>query len=312
MGKSISEKSRSEKLISQKLHLDQLQIGQITLSWLDGGNNHMDGGAMFGVVPKSMWSKKYSANEQNLIEMRADPILIQTGEYNILIDSGMGIEKLNEKQKRIYGVTDPSKLLQSLARLGVDRRGIDYVLLTHMHFDHACGLTMREAQAEQVEPQQDSWLPTFPNAKHIVSDVEWKEVQKPNIRSKHTYWRENWEAIAGLVQPFDKEIEVCSGIKMFHTGGHSAGHAIISIQSEGEQAIHMGDLLPTAAHQNPLWVPAYDDYPMDSIYAKQKWLEKAKKEGIWLTFYHDAVYRAVKWNEEGELLSSIKIGNEDL
>lgn len=279
--------------------MDQLKIGELTLTWLHGGNNHIDGGAMFGVVPKSMWSKKYAANANNLIEMRADPILIQTGSNNLIIDSGMGMEKLTAKQLKIYGVTDSSKLLSSLNNLGLGREDIDYLLLTHMHADHAAGLTMLE---------EEKWVATFPHAQHIVTDVEWNEVREPNIRSRHTYWQENWQAIRELVVPFSAAIEVCQGVSMVHTGGHSAGHALICLESAGEQAFHLGDLLPTVAHQNPLWVPAYDDYPMDSIYAKQKWLHKAIQQGSWLTFYHDARYRAVKWDETGEIITSVKVG----
>lgn len=277
--------------------MESLSLGELTLTWLNGGNNHLDGGAMFGVVPKPLWSKRYPCNEKNQIELRTDPILVQKGELNLLIESGIGRGKLNEKALRNFGVTDESRLEESLAHLGITRLDIDYVLMTHLHFDHACGLTMWEG---------DLLVPTFPNAKHITSRIEWDEMRQPNIRSKNTYWKENWEAIVDLVQPFEKEFKVIDELTMIHTGGHSAGHSIVRFESKTEKALHFADLMPTHAHQNPLWVLAYDDYPMDSILNKDIWVKKVLEEEWWVTFYHDAQYRAIKWNKDGQIIDSIK------
>jgi glyoxylase-like metal-dependent hydrolase (beta-lactamase superfamily II) len=276
--------------------MESLQLGELKLTWLNGGDNYLDGGAMFGVVPKPLWSKKYPCNEKNQIELRTDPILIQKGNINLLIDAGIGNERLNEKQLRNFGVTEQSKLDSSLQQLGLTKADIHYVLMTHLHFDHACGLTKWKG---------NQLVPTFPKATHFVSDVEWEEMQNPNIRSRNTYWKENWESITELVQPFTKEIDVLDGIKMIHTGGHSNGHSIIILESENEKALHFGDLMPTHAHQNPLWVLAYDDYPMDSIYAKEKWVQTVLENEWWVTFYHDAHVRAVKWNAEGQVIQSV-------
>jgi glyoxylase-like metal-dependent hydrolase (beta-lactamase superfamily II) len=277
--------------------MESLKLGDLTLTWLQGGNNHLDGGAMFGVVPKPLWSKKYPSNEKNQIELRTDPILVQKGSINLLIESGLGKGKLNEKQLRNFGVTEESLVDESLAQLGLKRQDIHYVLMTHLHFDHASGLTMWEG--EQL-------VPSFPKAKHIVSQIEWDEMRQPNIRSKNTYWKENWEAIVDLVQPFEQECQVLDELTMIHTGGHSAGHSIIRIDSQGEKALHFADIMPTHAHQNPLWVMAYDDYPMDSVFAKEKWVKRVLEEEYWVVFYHDSQYRAIKWNKDGKVIDSIK------
>lgn len=277
--------------------MEQLQIGDIQLTWLNGGVNHLDGGAMFGVVPKPLWSKRYPCNELNQIELRTDPIFIQSEGKKILLDSGMGQGKLDEKQKRNFGVLEESHVASCLEKLGISCSEIDLVLLTHLHFDHACGLTKEE---------QGQYVPVFPNAKHIVSKTEWEEMQQPNLRSKNTYWKQNWQAIVDLVEPFEEEVQVTKEIKMIHTGGHSAGHSIIRYDSAGQQGIHFGDLMPTHAHQNPLWVLAYDDYPMDSVFAKEKWVQRALEGEWWVTFYHDAYYRAIKWNTEKEVLDQVK------
>jgi glyoxylase-like metal-dependent hydrolase (beta-lactamase superfamily II) len=281
------------------LKMDTLMIGDVSLTWLSGGITYLDGGAMFGVVPKGLWSKKYPANDKNQIELPTDPILIQLNGKHILVETGLGKGKLTEKQLRNYGVTKESKVEESLQKLGITPENIDYVLMTHMHFDHACGLT------KLVDGQ---YISTFPNAQIITSQVEWDEMRNPNIRSKNTYWRENWEAVQSQVVPFEEKW-VWGPITMIHTGGHSDGHSILLIEDGGEACIHMADLMATHVHQNVLWVMAYDDYPMTSIAGKQKWLTFGLARNAWFTFYHDAFYRAVKWDQDGkQLVTSIKRG----
>lgn len=277
--------------------MQQLKFGNMTLTWLNGGVTHLDGGAMFGVVPKALWSKKYASNEKNQIELRTDPILLQVDGQNLLIESGIGIDKMNEKQKRNYGVTEESKIEQSLNELGLTMKDIDALLMTHLHFDHACGLTKWEG--EQL-------VPTFQEADIYVSEIEWDEMRHPNIRSRNTYWKENWKAVQDRVKTFKQQLEVAPGVKMIHTGGHSAGHSIVTIEQDGELLIHMADIMPTHAHKNVLWVLAFDDYPMTSIEQKQKWMDIGLKRQAWYTFYHDAYYRAIKWDENGQVLDEIK------
>lgn len=271
--------------------METLQMGDIKLTWLDGGVTHLDGGAMFGVVPKPLWSKKYPPNDNNQIELRTDPILVQAGGLNMLIEAGIGNGKFDEKKRRNYGITWESRVDENLRDLGLSTDDIDYVLMTHLHFDHACGLTKFE---------KNKWKPVFQNAEIITSQPEWDEMQSPNIRSRNTYWKENWEAIAHLVRPFDGEKEIIEGIKMIHTGGHSDGHSIIVMEHNDELLIHMADIMPTHAHANVLWVLAFDDYPMDSISQKQKWMNYGLENNAWYTFYHDTYYRAVKWDHTGK------------
>lgn len=276
------------------IEMDHWKIGEITLTWLDGGVTHMDGGAMFGVVPKPLWEKKYPVNERNQIELRTEPILIKGFEgKNILIESGIGAGKLSDKQRRNYGVSEESSIIKSLEKEGLTTSDIDIILMTHMHFDHACGLS---------EWKDEKLVPVFENAVIYTSEIEWSELKNPNIRSQNTYWRENWEPIEHQVKTFKDEIEPLSGIKMIHTGGHSDGHSIVEIHISAEEKIyHLGDIMPTHAHNNPLWVLAYDDYPMTSIFEKQKWI----KPDTWFFFYHDCIYRAVKWDKNGQLLERI-------
>ncbi|RNF40798.1 YtnP family quorum-quenching lactonase [Planococcus salinus] len=278
--------------------MEKFQFHDMTLTWLDGGTTYLDGGAMFGVVPKVVWSKKYPANEQNQIELTTHPVLVQYEGHNILIDSGLGDGKLTERQMRNLGVSDQSRLDEELAELGLTVEDIDTVLMTHLHGDHAAGLT---------KWQGDQLIPAFPNATIHVSAVEWNEMQNPNIRSKNTYWKENWEPIVDQVETFEGERSLFGTITMIHTGGHSDGHSVIKMTSGGETILHMADIMPTHAHKNPLWVLAYDDYPMTSIFAKEKLMKEALENGYYFSFYHDAFYRIVKWSADGkEIVESVK------
>ncbi|WP_257351573.1 YtnP family quorum-quenching lactonase [Pseudalkalibacillus decolorationis] len=277
--------------------METLQIGEITLHWLNGGVTHMDGGAMFGVVPKPLWENKYPYNDKNQIELRTDPIFFQYQGKNILIESGIGNNKLNEKQRRNYGVTEESSIDRELSNFNLTTDDIDIVLMTHMHFDHACGLT---------KPNGGQFVPTFKNATIYISETEWIELRNPNIRSKNTYWEMNWKGIEQQVHTFKDELQVLPGLEMVHTGGHSDGHSIVHFSQGSESYIHMADIMPTHAHQNVLWVLAYDDYPMTSITHKQKWTNKGMTDGAWFTFYHDAVYRAVKFDDKGKIIDFVK------
>ncbi|MFX3623100.1 MAG: MBL fold metallo-hydrolase [Ectobacillus sp.] len=277
--------------------MDTLKIGEIRVTWLRGGNTHLDGGAMFGVVPKVLWSRKYEHNEMNQIHLRTDPLLLQTQHGNLLIDSGIGNNKMNEKMKKNQGVTEESSVEASLHELGLAAADIHYVCMTHLHFDHACGLTKWE---------NGQLVPAFPNAKIYVSKAEWEEMRQPNIRSRNTYWKENWEPIVHQIATFEQEVEVTEHVRMVHTGGHSDGHAIVIVKDGNDTMLHLADIMPTHAHQNPLWVMAYDDYPMTSIRQKQEWIAYGVEHGAWFTFYHDAYYRAVKWDKEGAMIQQLE------
>lgn len=277
--------------------MEQLKVGKATLTWLKGGVNFLDGGAMFGVVPKPLWNRKYPANENNQIELRTDPILLQLDGKNYLIDTGMGNDKLTEKQMRNLGVLEESFIESSLAEIDLTIEDIDCILMTHLHSDHANGLTKKV---------NDSYLPVFSDVPIITSQIEWEEMKNPNIRSKNTYWPMNWQPIESQVQTFSDEIQITDELKMVHTGGHSDGHSIIIFEDGENCFIHMADLMATHGHQNNLWVMAYDDYPMDSIFAKKQWTSYGYERQAWFTFYHDAYYRALKFDESGKIIDELK------
>lgn len=277
------------------MKLQTYQFGQMTLTWLRGADKYTDAGTIFGPVPKAVWSRYYPTNEQGLIHDLTDPILISYQGKHYLIDTSLGTEKLSDKLRRNLGVISENRVLESLDQLGLSPEDIDVVLMTHMHNDHAGGLT-RLVDGELV--------PTFPNATIYINDIEWEEVRYPNPRTRATYLPENWQAIQDQVQTFGSELKLVDGIEMHHTGGHSRGHSIILLKQVGETLIHMADTLLTHAHFNPLWVAAVDDYPMDSIKAKEKWIKQAYSQGYTFLFYHDPYYALLKFNQDGSQVVS--------
>lgn len=271
-----------------------LKIGDFELIWLNGGTFELDGGAMFGVVPKVLWQKKYPPSEDNYIPLAASPILVRTPQALVLIEAGIG-NKLTDKQKKINRIKQDWSVIQDLEQIGIRREDIDFVVLTHYDFDHAGGVIMQEA---------DGTLGlTFPKARHILQKKEWHDVLNPNIRTINTYWPLNNELMrtsTNLVL-VDGHYEVTPGITVVHTGGHNGGHQIVTLESKGEKALHLGDLLPTHAHANPLWVMAYDNFPMESIALKEQWMKKGVAEDVWFTFYHDAFMTACKYDDKGNV-----------
>jgi glyoxylase-like metal-dependent hydrolase (beta-lactamase superfamily II) len=272
------------------------RLGDFELIWLNGGRFELDGGAMFGVVPKVLWQKKYPVDAENYIPMRAWPILVRTPQALVLIETGIG-NKLTDKQKKIYRVREEWSLPAELKQLGLVRQDIDHVILTHYDFDHAGGVVMEENGGLGI---------TFPKAKHVIQKKEWNDVLNPNLRNINTYWPINNELMrtSGNLELVDGATEVVPGITVIHTGGHNSGHQIVRLTSKGETAFHLADLLPTHAHANPLWIMAYDNYPMESIPLKEKWMAAARKEQAWLTFYHDSTLLACRFDDAGTVTAS--------
>ena len=269
-----------------------LKIGDFELTWLNGGRFELDGGAMFGVVPRVLWQKKYPPTEDNYIPLAAWPILVKTPGALVLIESGLG-NKLTDKQKKIFRVREEWAVIEELERLGIRREDIDFVILTHYDFDHAGGVIMQKADGTLAF--------TFPKAKHILQRREWEDVLNPNSRTINTYWPANNELMrtSRNLQLVEGRHEVVPGISVVHTGGHNGGHQIVAMESQGEKALHLGDLLPTHAHANPLWVMAYDNFPLETIAAKEQWIKRGAAEGVWFTFYHDPFVTACKYDDAG-------------
>ena len=268
------------------------RLGDFTIHWLQGGEFEIDGGSMFGVVPKVLWAKKCASTPDNHVLLANSPILLQTPQGNVLIETGLG-NKLTPKQKGIFRVRAEWDLVAGLARLGLSRESISHVILTHGDFDHAGGVTMLN--------DNGGLELTFPAAMHYMQRQEWEDVLAPNIRSASAYWPENF---AGLVEGknlhlVEGEEEIMPGLRLVRTGGHTRGHQAIWLESGGQIALHLGDLLPMPFNSNPLWITAYDNFPLDSIEAKEQFLGQALAKDAWFLFYHDPQLLACKLDGDG-------------
>lgn len=277
-----------------------LVVGQFSIDWLDGGLMHLDGGAMFGVVPKPLWSAKYPVDDNNRVPLEASPILVRAANTRCILDTGLGA-RLTEKQMRNFHITRPYAVVESLRAHGITTDDIEHVCYTHLDFDHASGGVTASEEDNNLKPR-------YPSAVHWINRREWEDFQHPNERSKHTYWPDNGRPLekAGIVHCTDEHERVVPGIELIHTGGHTRGHQIVLIHSGSDRALYLGDLLPTHAHLNPLWVPAYDNFPLESIMQKQRWLDYARRHSAWLLFYHDAEYAAIRLDEDGNIKETIR------
>ena len=255
---------------------------------------------MFGVVPKPLWTKKYPSDEENAIPMLAYPLLLRTPDSLVLIESGLG-NKLSEKQKKIFRVTEEWMVLDDLKEMGIAREDIGYVILTHFDFDHAGGVIMHDGKGGSEI--------TFPQARHIVQKDEWEDVMNPNIRSINTYWPDNNTLLRGsnLLQLVEGETEVIKGVKVMHKGGHTKGFQIVVMESGNETAILLCDLMPTHAHFNPLWLMAYDNFPLDAIRQKGELEKTFIGKNAWFTFYHDPFVLACKFDGKGNITQKLAL-----
>ncbi len=276
-----------------------LDLGSLTISWLGGGEFELDGGTMYGAVPKVLWNNKYPADSDNYIKMLNAPLLVSTGDVNIIIDTGLG-NKLSAKQKKIFRVYQDWSLVTDLKNKGLSRSDIDYVILTHCDFDHAGGIVMYD--------EKNNPCFTFPCARHIIQESEWHDVIHPNSRSAHTYWQENFTGLveSSLLDLVDGDKEIVSGVFVKRTGGHTRGHQLVEMQGRDSCAVHLGDVLPTHTHSNPLWIMAYDNYPLDVIDQKEKLLAQYCTSNCWFTFYHDIFMKACKFDSRGKVLQQFQ------
>lgn len=256
-----------------------VKLGQFELSIISDGRFWLDGGTMFGVVPKVMWNKLISADELNRVELSLNCLLIETPEGNVLIDTGIN-DKLKDRFKEIYKMDRDIAFVESLNRMGFKPENIDFVINTHLHFDHCGGNTIKK---------DGKLIPTFPNAKYIVQKQEWSDATDSNERTKASYLKENFMPVkeSGQLMLVHGNYEVLPGIKVIMTNGHTKGHQSVLIESEGEKAIYFGDLIPTASHIKIPYIAAYDLFPLAVVEKKKEILELAIKEKWLLIFEHD-------------------------
>ncbi|HEY4734001.1 MAG TPA: MBL fold metallo-hydrolase [Gemmatimonadaceae bacterium] len=270
--------------------VERLKVGALTVHAVQAGGQKLDGGAMFGVVPKPLWEKRIGADERNRIQLGMRCLLIEHPSGPILVDTGAG-NKENEKFKDIYGIENQGRnqltmLEDALAEVGVRPSDIVLVINTHLHFDHAGGNT-RLGSSGSVEI-------SFPNATYIIKRGEYEYATHPNERTAASYFDRNYTPIeaAGKVEFVSREKEVVKGIRVIPTPGHTPFHQSVLIESAGERAFFLGDLVPTHAHLPLPWIMGYDVEPLVTLETKRRILKQAVDENWLVIFEHDA---AIPW-----------------
>jgi methylmalonyl-CoA epimerase len=257
----------------------RMMLGKLELISLSDGFFRLDGGAMFGVVPKPLWERHAPVDDRNRIRLGLRPLLVR-GTRTMIIDAGIG-DKMPAKLVDIYGIDRERHLEHALAEAGVAVDDIEIVLASHLHFDHAGGFTRRD--------EHGVLRPRFPKAQYVVRRGEWEDANAPTDRNRASYLAENFKPLAeaGVLQLVDDDVTVMPGVRVRRTGGHTKHHQMIVIESEGRTAVFVADFIPTAAHVPAPWVMGYDLYPMDTFAGKQAFVPEAIAREYLIFFEHD-------------------------
>ena len=275
--------------------MPSLALGLFSLTPILDGYFRLDGGAMFGVVPRVLWEEVAPPDDRNRIRLAMRAWLVRGGGRTILIDAGAG-GKLDPKVGTLFGFEDVPSLDVSLRAAGVGVADIDLVVASHLHFDHAGGFTTRDADG--------TVRPRFPNARYNVRRGEWDDALNPHERNRASYFAENYVPLrdAGVLDLVDEDGEVAPGIRVRRTGGHTMHHQIVEIHDGGQTAIFAADLLPTAAHLPLPYIMGYDLYPMDTLAFKRGFLAEAVERDYLILFEHDPEIAAGRIRaEDGKL-----------
>lgn len=280
--------------------LSKAQLNDFSLYTIDNGRFKLDGGAMFGVVPKTLWSRQILPDELNRITMAMRSLLIVSRNTDriYLIDTGVGY-KFDEKYSNIYGLDfSQNNMESSLSEQGFRKEDITDIIFTHLHFDHCGGIS---AFDEAGKPKLE-----FPNADIWVTRRQWETANNPNAREKASFFRENLEPInnSGRLQLIDEGHEFEPGLTHMIVNGHSLGQQLPLLTSGNTKLLFAGDLIPTFAHIPTPWVMGYDMYPVDTLKEKETILSDCYNQGILLYMQHDASNEIVKLEKKGNYFTT--------
>ena len=247
---------------------------------IDTGFFKLDGGAMFGVVPRTLWETKLPPDDRHRIPLSMRPLVVRREGLTVIIDAGCG-DKMDAKSAAIYGLDRRYHLDHSLADAGLTVDDIDLVIASHLHFDHVGGFTVRRADG--------TLAPRFPKARYVAHAAEWHDATHPHERNRASYLPENFVPLmdAGVLTLVDDGAEVAPGIRYRHSGGHTAHHQVLMIESGGKTAVFAADMYPTSAHLPDPWVMGYDLYPVDTLAFKRTFSREAIEREYLVFFEHD-------------------------
>jgi glyoxylase-like metal-dependent hydrolase (beta-lactamase superfamily II) len=266
-------------------------FGDLELIPLTDGTFRLDGGAMFGVVPRPLWERRIPADDRNRIPMGLRPLIVRSAAKTMIIDAGIG-DKMDAKSRGIYAVDRAHHLDHSLAAAGLSAGDIDVALASHLHFDHVGGFTALDASG--------ALTPRFPRARYVARTAEWEDATHPHERNRASYLQENFVPLmdAGVLDLVDGDAEIMPGVRVVRTGGHTMHHQIAMIESGGRTAVFAADLIPTSAHVDEAWIMAYDLYPMDTLAFKRTFIRDAIEREYLIFFEHDPEVAAGYIREE--------------
>jgi methylmalonyl-CoA epimerase len=254
-------------------------LGDFELISLCDGFFALDGGAMFGVVPRTLWEQKLPPDDRHRVPLAMRPLVVR-GDRTVLIDAGCG-DKMDPKSAAIYGLDRRYHLAHALADAGLTLEDIDVVVASHLHFDHVGGFTARTADGRLV--------PRFPKARYIAHAGEWHDATHPHERNRASYLPENFLPLqdAGVLTLADDGAEIVPGIRYRPSGGHTAHHQVVTIESGGRTAVFTADMYPTAVHLPDPWMMGYDLYPVDTLAFKRAFAREAVEREYLIFFEHD-------------------------
>jgi glyoxylase-like metal-dependent hydrolase (beta-lactamase superfamily II) len=278
-----------------------IELGEIRVHLLSDGVFALDGGAIFGVVPRTLWERHDVPDERNRVTLGLNVPLIEAGGRRILVDTGMG-ERWGERERQRYRLDRSVTLLDGLARLGLAPEDIDVVVNSHLHFDHAGGNTrLRDGRPE----------PTFPRARYLVQKGEWEDATHPHERNRVSYREADFVPVAesGQLELVEGEVQIAPGVHVAPAGGHTAHHQMVRVDGGGHTLVVPTDILPTASHLPLAYIMSYDLYPVGTLEAKRGLLRQAAEEGWQIVFYHDprTPVSGVRVNEDRYVLNGVSL-----
>ena len=261
-----------------------MKFGSTSVDIVSDGTYLLDGGAVFGQVPKAQWELQMKPDRKNRIRLGLNCLLIQSPSMNILVDTGAGAKR-TDNFKDAYGLNG-NKLLKGLKKLGLTARDIDTVLLTHLHFDHVGGCTKLDRSGKAV--------PTFPQARYMVQRACWDEANAPNERGQHSYHSDDFLPLQenDVLTLLDGDSEIAPGVRVKVSHGHSSGHQVVLVEAGSERIAYVGDLIPTPYHLPLPSIAAFDQSPNDTLDSKREMLDMALDGGWLLVFGHAFTTRA--------------------